>query len=151
IIYSRQISKEHTEIVQTGKDYLIRDLGSTNGTFINGKRIEVATLTNGDIIHVAHKEFRFNQESSEAPEDLHSWFTELAASRLPVSIIRGNQHLTELLTQNHARIVFQPIVLLGTGTIVGYEALGRGTHSALSPNPSDLFGLASQCNLASKL
>ncbi|HEV3203828.1 MAG TPA: FHA domain-containing protein, partial [Gemmataceae bacterium] len=44
IIYSRQVSKEHTEILQAGKEFLIRDLGSTNGTFINGQRIEVASL-----------------------------------------------------------------------------------------------------------
>jgi EAL domain-containing protein (putative c-di-GMP-specific phosphodiesterase class I) len=151
IIYSRQVSKEHTEILQAGKEFLIRDLGSTNGTFINGQRIEVASLVNGDIIHVAHKEFRFGRELPESKEELSSWYTELSASKVPPSVIRGSQHLRELLAHHNVRIVFQPIVHLETGRFMGYEALGRGTHSSLSPNPADLFGLADQCNLAPDL
>ncbi len=151
IIYSRQVSKEHTEISRRGSAFVIRDLGSTNGTFVNGQRIQEAPLSDGDIIHVAHKEFRFGHESSEVRDDLGPCFTELAASQLPASIIRGGQHLRELLTHHHVRIVFQPIVDLQTQAVMGYETLGRGTHTELSTSPVDLFGLASQCNLAREL
>lgn len=151
IIYSRQVSKEHTEIARRGQDFIIRDLGSTNGTFVNGRRVQEAALTDGDIIHVAHKEFRFGHESSEVKDDAGPCFTELAASQLPASIIRGTQHLRELLAHHHVRIVFQPIVDLQTEAVMGYETLGRGTHTELSTSPVDLFGLASQCNLAREL
>ena len=152
IIYSRQVSKEHTEIVRAGKDFRIRDLGSTNGTFVNGQRIREAPLVNGDIIHVAHKEFRFAYTPNELADPTGSGlFTELARSKLPASIIRGGEHLRELLKEQWVRVVFQPIVSLETSALVGYECLGRGTHTALSPNPGDLFGLAGQCNLAGEL
>ena len=39
VISSRQVSKEHSEISRMGKDFLIKDLGSTNGTFVNGRRV----------------------------------------------------------------------------------------------------------------
>ena len=151
IIYSRQVSKEHTEISRRGKDFVIRDLGSTNGTFVNGQRIQEAPLADGDIIHVAHKEFRFGHESPEMKDDAIPCFTELALSQLPASVIRSTQHLRELLAHHHVRIVYQPIVDLQTEEVMGYEVLGRGTHSELSTSPVDLFGLASQCNLAREL
>jgi EAL domain-containing protein (putative c-di-GMP-specific phosphodiesterase class I) len=47
--------------------------------------------------------------------------------------------------------VFQPIVELANGKVMGYEALGRGTHASLSPNPTELFSLAEQCNLSTEL
>jgi EAL domain-containing protein (putative c-di-GMP-specific phosphodiesterase class I) len=47
--------------------------------------------------------------------------------------------------------VFQPIVCLRTGTSLGFESLGRGSHLGLSPNPSELFDLAERCQLAAEL
>lgn len=43
------ISRRHVEIRKVGPDAItIRDLGSTNGTFVSGERIEHATLRDGD-------------------------------------------------------------------------------------------------------
>src|SRR2546423_8483569 len=83
VIYSRQVSKEHSEIYRVGRDFRIRDLGSTNGTFVNGRRVDVAPLVNGDIIHLAHKELRFGYEQTEAAQEIDPSFTETAASQLP--------------------------------------------------------------------
>ena len=38
---------------------VVRDLNSTNGTFVNGRRIDEVPLVDGDIIHVTHWEFCF--------------------------------------------------------------------------------------------
>jgi EAL domain-containing protein (putative c-di-GMP-specific phosphodiesterase class I) len=151
VIYSRQVSKEHTEIVREGKDFRIRDLGSTNGTFVNGQRIAESALSNGDIIHVAHKELRFGFESADVADDTGGCFTEPAMSQLPASVIRSSNYLREMLSSQSVRVVFQPIVRLDTLAVHGFEALGRGTHSELSTSPSDLFGLADRCRLASEL
>jgi pSer/pThr/pTyr-binding forkhead associated (FHA) protein len=45
------VSSRHAAIVRRGETFLLRDLGSTNGTFVNGRRIsgEVA-LQDGDVI-----------------------------------------------------------------------------------------------------
>jgi EAL domain-containing protein (putative c-di-GMP-specific phosphodiesterase class I) len=39
-------------------------------------------------------------------------------------------------------VVFQPIVLLGLGTVAAYEALGSGRHPDLPESPTELFQIA---------
>jgi diguanylate cyclase (GGDEF)-like protein len=46
------ISRAHCEIVANGSSYILRDLGSTNGTFCQGSRIDRHELADGDKILV---------------------------------------------------------------------------------------------------
>ena len=56
IIDAALISRVHCRL-EAGKDgVVVTDLSSTNGTFVNGKRIERATLTNGDTLRVGRVE-----------------------------------------------------------------------------------------------
>ena len=38
-VLDRVVSKEHCHIELLGEDYVLKDLGSLNGTFINGQRV----------------------------------------------------------------------------------------------------------------
>lgn len=151
IISSSEISKRHAEIVCVGNQIRIRDLQSTNGTYVNGQRISEGPLASGDIVHIAHREFRFVHEPLGAATRSEIFATSLAKSDLPASIIRGGECLRELLDQRSVLVLFQPILELATRTPLGYEALGRGTHPELIVNPSELFHLAEQCRLAPEL
>jgi EAL domain-containing protein (putative c-di-GMP-specific phosphodiesterase class I) len=150
-IFSSQVSKQHAEIFREGVEVRIRDLGSTNGTFLNGQQITEGRLTNGDILHFAHREFRFVHEPSGALSGTEGRTTALAHSALPASFIRGSEHLRELLEQQAVAVHFQPIVHLHTREALGYEALGRSTHPKLNVGPVELFRLADQCQLAPQL
>src|SRR5687767_3099141 len=46
------ISRRHAEIVHAGDRILVRDLGSTNGTYCNGDKIGEHALKDGDKIQV---------------------------------------------------------------------------------------------------
>lgn len=46
-----EVSRQHCQFVKSGDGYTLRDLGSTNGTFVNGERLEADhPLKNGDRI-----------------------------------------------------------------------------------------------------
>lgn len=47
------ISRKHFKIRKTNKGYMIEDLNSTNGTFLNNKRIQSAVLTESDKIQIS--------------------------------------------------------------------------------------------------
>lgn len=46
------LSRHHAEITPENGQYVLTDLGSTNGTFVNGKRIAEKTLKDGDKIGI---------------------------------------------------------------------------------------------------
>jgi len=52
------ISRRHAELHATDKGFLIRDLGSSNGTFVNGSRIDSGRATAGDLISFGKVGFR---------------------------------------------------------------------------------------------
>jgi EAL domain-containing protein (putative c-di-GMP-specific phosphodiesterase class I) len=151
IIPSQQISKEHAEISQCGEVFQIRDLRSTNGTFVNGQPITESPLQNNDIVHLAHEEFRFVTAFDGESSGNEHFPTELVHGNVPTSVYMGTKCLEEMLSQKMVRILFQPIVDLNSGELLGYEALARGTHAALSIKPAVLFALAQRCGMASDL
>ena len=58
-VESVEVSREHAEIVERNGMWLVRDLGSTNGTQVNGKPIKETLLSDGDILKVAETELTF--------------------------------------------------------------------------------------------
>jgi len=58
------VSKEHCLIEQRGETYVLRDLGSLNGTYINGQRVNgEQALNHGDDIALGATRARFDDES----------------------------------------------------------------------------------------
>mgnify|MGYP000844509691 FL=1 len=60
VIADKVVSRHHAEVVQYGDKYFIKDLSSTNGTFINGNKLMADTdveLKDGQEIIFANKKF----------------------------------------------------------------------------------------------
>ncbi len=54
VLPERQVSRHHVRITHEGDRYILHDLGSKNGTHINGQRIEGSVpLRDGDQIQIA--------------------------------------------------------------------------------------------------
>jgi pSer/pThr/pTyr-binding forkhead associated (FHA) protein len=51
-IPTRDVSRQHCEVTLDGKRLSVRDLGSSNGTFVNGKRVAEIDLKAGDRLRV---------------------------------------------------------------------------------------------------
>ena len=58
-INEENISRKHARIYKKNKIFIIEDLNSTNGTFVNTKRIEVRELQDGDLILVGNTILKF--------------------------------------------------------------------------------------------
>jgi len=59
VIEDSNASRRHAEIRQDGTDYLLTDLGSTNGTRLNGSVVRSQLLTHGDQISIGAWSFVF--------------------------------------------------------------------------------------------
>ena len=58
------VSRRHAEVRREEGAYWIVDLGSTNGTELNGRRIERERLSDGDRITLGSTDVRFGHEHS---------------------------------------------------------------------------------------
>jgi hypothetical protein len=59
VVPVREVSRKHAEISLTANGYLLRDLGSPNGTFVNGDRVSEHRLNDGDRIGFGGQLFVF--------------------------------------------------------------------------------------------
>ena len=46
------VSRRHVEIAVAGDGFVVRDVGSLNGTYLNRERIDEAPLVNGDELQI---------------------------------------------------------------------------------------------------
>ena len=65
-IADASVSSHHAEIFLRGTDLLIRDLGSTNGTFINNEKISEAVLQAGQTLRFGQVELKIDDGKTSA-------------------------------------------------------------------------------------
>jgi len=65
VIDNLAVSGEHAVMHMTEHEVEVEDLGSTNGTYVNGKAIKRQVLRNGDTIEVGKYKIRFLQDEQD--------------------------------------------------------------------------------------
>jgi pSer/pThr/pTyr-binding forkhead associated (FHA) protein len=60
-IMAKSVSREHCAIEQQGESLVIRDLGSSGGTFVKGDRINTVTIEDGLEVNVGPAVLKFYQ------------------------------------------------------------------------------------------
>lgn len=142
-------SRRHARIESRGPDYYIVDLGSTNGSFVNGKRIHESKLIDGDEIVLGGVRIKFraamagetmvvggapprakdtntNATISPAARNLELNKNEETSPKAPLG--RNAQFLAARAVAERASLVDLPILLRGeTGT--GKEVFAHYIHS----------------------
>jgi hypothetical protein len=67
---SRKVSRKHCCLAQVNNKIVVRDLGSTNGIFINGQRIKKeGRVKLGDVLTVGDLQFRLQTDPKPKPAD----------------------------------------------------------------------------------
>jgi transcriptional regulator with AAA-type ATPase domain len=151
----RSMSALHARLTPGAAGWILQDAGSTNGSFVNGYRVDSAQLGDGDIVELGHTLFVVRGElptAASSPNDLDS----SQVTSEPVGFATLLPHPLRPL-DDLARVAASslPVLLLGeTGT--GKEVIARSVHTisgragpfvavncgALPPNlvESHLFG-----------
>jgi len=141
---SPNVSKCHARFVISGDQIQLEDLGSTNGTFVNGQRIlTLSSIKEGDLVQFADVELRLVRTLAPTvdctavetrPE--HRW---------------ALSSMHKVLSGNSMNTYFQPIVDAGDDyRSIGYEALVRATVDGLE-SPIVLFDQASRLGVEKRL
>ena len=60
-----RLSRRHAEFRVTADGVRLRDLGSRNGTLVNGHPVDETVLTPGDVVQIAHLTIRFNDAGAD--------------------------------------------------------------------------------------
>lgn len=153
-IDSSQVSREHASIVRAEGELWIKDLGSTNGTFVNGERIRESRLSHGDIIHIATTEFTYFDGQASKAQPVTTLVVDPREARgaqlgAPASVLRSVRRLQELLLHRCLRVTLAPVVEIESDAVVGYAAVG-GDHE-LGRSPADHYLLAGETRLTDRL
>jgi Protein of unknown function (DUF3662)/FHA domain len=61
VVDDPNVSRRHAEVRRLGEGYSLVDLGSTNGTEVNGQRVGETSLMNGDVIGVGTTRLTFER------------------------------------------------------------------------------------------
>lgn len=138
------ISKNHSEFFFVDGNLCMRDMGSTNGTFVNGRRLEKghAVVSEGDLIQFATLVFRlgYGRQVTEV-RTLHDDACDRALAMMQFDRLMNDGGMVPF---------FQPIIDLQTRASIGYEILGRSRLFGLK-SPAEMFSAAAKLDLEAEL
>ena len=75
------VSRKHCRMIVNGQTIKVEDLGSSNGTYINGERIQQAELSAGDTLQVGPVVFVVQMDGFPADDDLQPVTAQSAAAK----------------------------------------------------------------------
>ena len=103
VITSKRVSREHARLHRNGRHVLLEDLGSTNGTYLNGERIsEKSTLRDDDCISIGDVEFIFH-DPDVTHQDTSVLMLEVNQS---AGVVRVNRKPVELSPKEFSLLVY---------------------------------------------
>ena len=98
-IASKFVSRHHALVVRHGSATFLMDLNSTNGTFVNSKRVSNHVLVHNDVITIGHHRIKFNDPYATKRGSLEG--TEFADT----VIMKTLEDMRKLLAQENTEIL----------------------------------------------
>lgn len=134
----RNVSRDHARLWKEGEGFLLEDLGSYNGVFVNGHRVaEAHRLTAGDLILIG--DYRIEAHDEDAPIKPISSPPRASTSAPPITraTSESKPHRLVLLTGNEGGREYpldKPQMIVGRGEEVDI----RVNHSSVSRQHCEL-------------
>ena len=134
-----RLSRRHAEFLMTPRGLMVRDLESRNGVRVNGRMVQEALLTAGDLVELAHLSVRFVEDTPSEP----------AGQAFPSGIHSGivprpveSVQVKEGFEDDRTRVV-QPISFTPSGPVDG-PPTATMMRAALSRDAGDVTIRTSQ-------
>jgi pSer/pThr/pTyr-binding forkhead associated (FHA) protein len=145
VLVEDMVSRRHAKITVNGDAVTIQDLGSTNGTFVNGERIERMTLTDGDRVLIGTSIIKLVTTDGPVQQAIpKKRLEEVAAGRRTNQVRSMSGAIDEVplpdLLQLFGSSRKTGVLVIKTDTDVGKVYLERGSIVFASINDSELLG-----------
>ncbi len=140
VVADLSVSRYHSELRRTDRGYMIVDLSSHNGTFVNGQRITQAPITENDIISVGPASFRLVGDSLQ--EFIDAGDISFIANDLTVQLKNGKVLLDHMSFPLGERCLLGVIGPSGAGksTLLGaLTGLQPANHGSVLYDDRDLY------------
>ncbi len=115
ILRDPKVSRHHAEIVFERGFFVLHDLASANGSYVNGKRVRVAPLTHGARVRLGNSEGHFSEELPTENDTGERQFPEGAGEAPPpptdsMDAIETSEHeRVNAATMPHPKIASQEL------------------------------------------
>jgi len=123
VIVSKRASREHAHIRRDGRRTFLDDLGSTNGTFLNGERVLGSMqLRDGDQISIGEVMFTFHDPDTTTRE---TPFPELEVNA-EAGVVRLNRRAIQLSPKEFSLLAY---LYQNRGKVCSKDEIGRTVWS----------------------
>jgi pSer/pThr/pTyr-binding forkhead associated (FHA) protein len=147
VLVEDMVSRRHAKIMVNGDNVTIQDLGSTNGTFVNGERVDRMTLTDGDRVLIGTSIIKLvTNEGPPVPQQApKKRLEEVAAGRRTNQVRSMSGAIDEVplpdLLQLFGSSRKTGMLVVKTDTDTGKVYLERGSIVYAAINESDVLGV----------
>jgi pSer/pThr/pTyr-binding forkhead associated (FHA) protein len=133
---SEQVSREHAEFTITGDAVTVSDLGSRNGTLVNGKALTAEyRLKDRDLVQVGPLTFAVSISEVPAPAAAAAATASPAAKKATPEDVSGDEIDSWLLGEGAGALADQPTAVYGGDTIT-ISAFKDKDASSATPKPA---------------
>lgn len=117
ILRDPKVSRHHAEIIFERGFFVVHDLSSANGTYINSKRVRVAPLTHSAKLRMGNTNGRFSEELPTESDGVAA--AEPFEQPLPIPVAPDFSQLEAAATSQHDRFVLstQPHEQIAAGEL----------------------------------
>jgi DNA-binding response OmpR family regulator len=151
LAHDRRVSRQHAELRRQGAAWVLHDLNSTNGTFVNEQRLTApCPLRDGDAIRIGEATFTFSDPEATIRESAFPLLVydartgELWVNRQSVSLSAKEHDLFRFLYDAEGRLcakdeIGQAVWPEYRGEVFDYqiESLVKRLREKLEPNPRE--------------
>jgi len=141
VLVEDMVSRRHSKITVAGDQIFIQDLGSTNGTFVNGEKVKRTRLDEGDRILIGTSIIKLvATEGGQAPEEAKAHLEDMAAGKRTSQVRTMTGSISEVplpdLLQLFSASKKSGVLVVRTEADVGKIYLDKGTvvYAAVNDN-----------------